>query len=140
MSRQPALDGHDDGVRLHYAVAGQGEPVLLPHGWPESSIAWRHVMPLLAKSGRRVWAIDLRGFGDSDKPAGGDALDNVARDVHEFIRVERLADGGKGVDVVLALATSPSRAACNQETSMRIVTLAAIPATGMRGCGAACAS
>lgn len=89
-----------NGVRLHYAVVGQGEPVLLLHGWPESWIAWRHVMPLLAKSGRRVWAIDLRGFGDSDKPASGYELDNIARDLHEFIRAQRLADGGRGVDVV----------------------------------------
>ena len=89
-----------NGVRLHYAVAGQGEPVLLLHGWPESWIAWRHVMPMLAKTGRRVWAIDLRGYGDSDKPASGYDLDNVARDVHEFIRAQHLADGGRGVDVV----------------------------------------
>lgn len=37
-----------NGVRLHCAVLGQGEPVLLLHGWPESLVAWRHVMPLLA--------------------------------------------------------------------------------------------
>ncbi len=89
-----------NGVRLHYAVLGQGEPVLLLHGWPESLVAWRHVMPLLAKSGRRVWAIDLRGFGDSDKPAAGYELDNLARDVHEFIRSQHVADAQRGVDVV----------------------------------------
>lgn len=89
-----------NGVRIHYAVVGQGEPVLLLHGWPESLVAWRHVMPLLAKSGRRVWAIDLPGFGDSDRPAAGYDLDSVARDLHEFIRGQRLAEGDRGVDVV----------------------------------------
>jgi pimeloyl-ACP methyl ester carboxylesterase len=89
-----------NGIRLHYAVTGHGEPVLLLHGWPESLVAWRHVMPLLAKSGRRVWAIDLRGFGDSDKAAAGYDLDNVARDVHEFIRAAPVATDGQGVDIV----------------------------------------
>lgn len=93
-------DAAVNGVRLHYAVIGEGEPVLLLHGWPESLIAWRQVMPLLAKSGRRVWAIDLRGFGDSDKPASGYELDNVARDVHEFIRSQHLSTAQAGVDVV----------------------------------------
>jgi pimeloyl-ACP methyl ester carboxylesterase len=89
-----------NGVRLHYVVAGQGEPVLLLHGWPESSIAWSQVTPLLVKAGRRVWAIDYRGAGLSDKPAGGYDLENVARDVHAFIEAKHLADGGHGVDVV----------------------------------------
>lgn len=89
-----------NGVRLHYVVAGQGEPVLLLHGWPESSVAWRQVMPLLVKAGRRVWAIDYRGAGQSDKPAAGYDLDNVARDVHAFIEAKQLAAGGRGVDVV----------------------------------------
>jgi pimeloyl-ACP methyl ester carboxylesterase len=93
-------DAAVNGVRLHYVVIGEGEPVLLLHGWPESLIAWRQVMPLLVKSGRRVWAIDLRGFGDSDKPASGYELDNVARDVHEFIRLQHLSTAEGGIDVV----------------------------------------
>ena len=56
-----------DGLRLHYLEAGAGEPVLLLHGWPTSSFLWRQVMPPIAE-GNRVIALDLPGFGQSDKP------------------------------------------------------------------------
>lgn len=56
-----------DGLRLHYLEAGEGEPVLLLHGWPTSSYLWRNVMPEMAKT-NRVIALDLPGFGQSDKP------------------------------------------------------------------------
>ncbi len=56
-----------DGLRLHYTTAGEGEPVLLLHGWPTSSFLWRGVMGPIAK-GNRVIALDLPGFGQSDKP------------------------------------------------------------------------
>lgn len=55
------------GLRLHYLEAGEGEPVLLLHGWPTSSYLWRNVMPEMAKT-NRVIALDLPGFGQSDKP------------------------------------------------------------------------
>ena len=56
-----------DGLRLHYRGAGQGEPVLLLHGWPTSSFLWREVMQPIAER-NRVLALDLVGFGQSDKP------------------------------------------------------------------------
>jgi pimeloyl-ACP methyl ester carboxylesterase len=88
-----------DGVRLHYVVAGDGDPVLLIPGWPQSWYAWRFVIPLLVNHGRRVYAIDPRGFGDSDMPVDGYDLETVAADVHTFI--ERLAlAGDRGIDVV----------------------------------------
>ena len=55
------------GLRLHYRSAGSGEPVLLVHGWPASSHLWRDVIPPIART-HRVVAIDLPGFGRSDKP------------------------------------------------------------------------
>ncbi|MEM7051425.1 MAG: alpha/beta fold hydrolase [Acidobacteriota bacterium] len=64
------MKSHDveiEGLRLHYVEAGEGEPVLLLHGWPTSSYLWRHVMPPMARH-RRVIALDLPGFGKSDKP------------------------------------------------------------------------
>jgi pimeloyl-ACP methyl ester carboxylesterase len=55
-----------NGATLHYAAAGAaGSPVLLVHGFPETWRAFRKLMPLLAR-GHRVFAVDLRGFGDSD--------------------------------------------------------------------------
>lgn len=86
-------------VRLHVAEAGQGEPVLLIAGWPQTWYAWRHVAPLLAAEGRRVILLEPRGFGGSDKPAHGYDLDTVAADVHGFLTQRGLVKAG-GIDVV----------------------------------------
>ena len=59
-----------NGITLHYVEAGEGPPILLIHGWLGTSYHWRRVMPLLAAR-RRVVALDMRGYGDSDKPYGG---------------------------------------------------------------------
>ncbi len=57
--------------RIAYVESGQGEPILLIHGMPTSSYLWRRVLPLLAPR-FRVFAVDLMGFGDSDKPEDAD--------------------------------------------------------------------
>jgi pimeloyl-ACP methyl ester carboxylesterase len=63
-----ALDTVEVGGRnLAYREAGEGPAVLLLHGWPTSSFLWRNVMPAIARE-RRVLALDLPGFGASDKP------------------------------------------------------------------------
>lgn len=51
-------------------VTGAGEPVVLLHGWPQTSHAWRHVIPLLAAR-CTVIALDMPGFGDGTRSAGG---------------------------------------------------------------------
>jgi pimeloyl-ACP methyl ester carboxylesterase len=56
-----------DSLKLHYLETGQGDPVVLLHGWPTSSYMWRKAIPVLAKT-HRVIALDLPGFGQSDKP------------------------------------------------------------------------
>ncbi|MDQ2913704.1 MAG: alpha/beta fold hydrolase [Chloroflexota bacterium] len=58
-----------NGVRLHCVVEGEGPLVVLLHGFPETSRAWRKQIPALAKR-FRVVAPDLRGYGGSDKPNG----------------------------------------------------------------------
>ena len=55
-------------LRLHYLEAGEGPPVVLLHGWPTSVQLWRHCLGPIAASRRRVIALDLPGFGRSDKP------------------------------------------------------------------------
>lgn len=55
-----------NGVRLHYVIGGQGEPLVLLHGWPETWYEWHRVMPTLAQR-YTVIAPDLRGIGESDK-------------------------------------------------------------------------
>jgi pimeloyl-ACP methyl ester carboxylesterase len=57
-------------VSLHAVIGGDGPPLLLVHGWPESWYAWRKLMPALARD-FEVIAVDQRGMGLSDKPAGG---------------------------------------------------------------------
>ena len=63
-----------DGVRIAAWVAGEGHPVVLLHGYPQTHLMWRHVAADLVQD-RRVVAIDLRGYGESDAPpsAPGDA-------------------------------------------------------------------
>lgn len=56
-----------DDLTLAYRELGSGPPVLLLHGWPTSSFLWRDVMPPIARR-NRVVALDLPGFGRSDKP------------------------------------------------------------------------
>ena len=57
-------------VRLHAVIGGDGPPLLLVHGWPQTWYQWRLVMPTLAR-GFQVVAVDQRGIGLSDKPQGG---------------------------------------------------------------------
>ena len=64
-------------VRLHYVRAGEGDPVVLLHGWPQTWWEWRHVIPQLAET-NTVIVPDLRGLGASSKPDSGYDTDNVA--------------------------------------------------------------
>ena len=57
-----------DGVALNVAVSGSGSPVVLLHGFPQTHLMWRHVAADLAAD-HTVICPDLRGYGDSDKPA-----------------------------------------------------------------------
>src|ERR1700753_1145442 len=57
-----------DGVGLHTAWGGTGTPVVLLHGFPQTHLMWRHVATALAAD-HTVICPDLRGYGDSDKPA-----------------------------------------------------------------------
>ena len=56
------------GHKIQYTVMGEGRPLLLIHGFGASIGHWRHNIPVLAEGGYRVFAIDLLGFGGSDKP------------------------------------------------------------------------
>lgn len=83
-----------NGIRLHVAELGTGPLVLLLHGFPEFWWSWRHQLPVLAAAGRRAVAVDLRGYGDSDKPPRGYDLWTLSGDVAGLIRAlgERQAD------------------------------------------------
>lgn len=72
------------GIELHTVLAGQGPPIVLLHGFPETWFCWRHVIPLL-ESDFTVIAPDLRGYGDSDKPLHGYDKGTMATDIHELV-------------------------------------------------------
>ncbi|MFF5289697.1 alpha/beta fold hydrolase [Paractinoplanes globisporus] len=76
---------HVNGTSLHYVSAGTGgSAILLVHGFPESWWAFHKLIPLLATA-HRVFAVDLRGFGDSDNGPGTYDSATSAADLHELI-------------------------------------------------------
>jgi pimeloyl-ACP methyl ester carboxylesterase len=92
-----------DGVRLHYWIGGEpaDQPVVLWHGFLSTGYAWRDVAPALAKAGLSVLVPDMRGYGDSDKPAGNAGYD--ARALAEECRKLIAAIGfGRGRTFILA--------------------------------------
>lgn len=66
------------GVRINTLVGGQGTPVLLLHGYPQTHLIWHHLAPRLAER-HTVVLTDLRGYGDSGKPAGGARHEGYAK-------------------------------------------------------------
>lgn len=76
---------HANGIRQHYLEAGSGASVILLHGFPETGYAWRFQVPALAER-FRVIVPDLRGYGETDKPASGYDKRNMANDIRELMR------------------------------------------------------
>jgi alpha/beta hydrolase fold len=62
-----------DGVGIEYDITGEGRPVMLLHGFPDSGRLWRHQVPALAGAGFQVIVPHLRGYGRSGKPAAAEA-------------------------------------------------------------------
>ena len=91
-----------NGVSLHYLIGGNpdGPPVLLWHGFLSTCYAWRKVMPALANAGLAVLAPDMRGYGDSDKPAGIEGYDGRAL-AEEFRALVRKIGFGNGRPLTL---------------------------------------
>src|SRR6478609_3587312 len=72
-------------VDLHYRIGGTGSPVVLIHGYAETSHMWGPVMPDLAKN-HTVIVPDLRGAGASSKPATGYDKKTLAQDIHGLVK------------------------------------------------------
>jgi len=75
------------GHRIHVVEAGEGPPVVMVHGFPESWYSWRHQIKALADAGYRAMAIDVRGYGRSACPSAIDAyaMTALVGDVIEVI-------------------------------------------------------
>ena len=93
-----------NGLKMRYLAAGQGEPVILLHGYAQTSHMWRPLMKELAKT-RRVVAPDLRGFGDTTKAETGYDKKTMAQDVHALARQLGIRKAGiAGHDIGLMVA------------------------------------
>jgi peroxiredoxin len=68
-------------AKLHYVDVGEGQPVVLIHGWPLSHLMWERQTTALVDAGYRVVAYDRRGFGRSSHPRGGYDYDTFAEDL-----------------------------------------------------------
>jgi pimeloyl-ACP methyl ester carboxylesterase len=93
-------------LRLHAVTGGQGPPLLLVHGWPQTWYAWRMLMPTLARD-FSVVAIDQRGIGLSDKPRDGYDTGTLARDLVALMQAlghQRFALYGTDVGMPIAYA------------------------------------
>ncbi|MDF5754860.1 alpha/beta hydrolase [Spongiactinospora sp. TRM90649] len=77
---------HAGGTRFHVVEAGRGPLVLLLHGFPQFWWTWRHQLVSLPAAGYRAVAVDLRGYGASDKPPRGYDLPTLAQDAAGLIR------------------------------------------------------
>ncbi|MBO9621247.1 MAG: alpha/beta hydrolase [Sphingomonas sp.] len=84
---------HANGIRQNYIDAGEGAPVVLLHGFPETNFAWRFQVPVLGAH-YRIIAPDLRGYGETDKPASGYDKRTMAADLAallDTLGIERIA-------------------------------------------------
>jgi pimeloyl-ACP methyl ester carboxylesterase len=95
-----------NGVQLRYLIAGSGAPVLLLHGFAQTSHMWRPLIAQLSKT-NMVVAPDLRGFDESSKPEGGYDKKTMAQDVHALVMslgLRRVGVVGHDIGLMVAYA------------------------------------
>jgi non-heme chloroperoxidase len=78
-------DAQGKPVELHYCDYGQGDPIVLIHGWPLAAASWEYQLAELPLHGKRVIAYDRRGFGHSSKPWDGYDYDTLADDLNAVL-------------------------------------------------------
>src|SRR2546425_2680492 len=95
-----------NGVKLHYITAGHGAPLILLHGYAETSLMWKPIIPMLAER-FTVIAPDLPGIGDSDIPAHGLDMKNAAIRIHDLVKslgVQKAEVVGHDIGLMVAYA------------------------------------
>jgi pimeloyl-ACP methyl ester carboxylesterase len=75
-----------NGFLMHYVIGGEGDPIVLLHGWPETWYEWRHIIPELIANNYTVIAPDMRGLGDSEKPQTGYDTKTLADDIYQLVK------------------------------------------------------
>src|SRR5580698_2510787 len=95
-----------DGAKLHYMTAGHGAPLILLHGYAETSLMWKPIIPVLAER-FTVIAPDLPGIGDSDIPADGLDMKSAAVRIHGLAKslgVQKAEVVGHDIGLMVAYA------------------------------------
>src|SRR6266566_3030757 len=95
-----------NGTRLHYLIGGKGSPVVLMHGYAETSHMWLPIMPLLAQR-HTVIVPDLRGAGDSSRPEAGYDKKNMAVDIRDLtssLKFDHVTIVGHDIGLMVAYA------------------------------------
>ena len=95
-----------NGVKLHYMAAGQGTPLILLHGYAETSLMWKPIIPVLAER-FTVIAPDLPGIGDSDIPTDGLDMKSAAIRIHDLAKslgVQKAEVVGHDIGLMVAYA------------------------------------
>lgn len=95
-----------NGIKLHYVEGGEGQPLVLLPGWPETWWAYHKIMPALAEN-YRVIVVDIRGMGSSDKPADGYDKKSMAGDILELVKklgYEKINIGGHDIGAHVAFS------------------------------------
>lgn len=118
-----------DGLKLHYLTAGHAAPLILLHGYAETSLMWKPIMPLLAER-FTVIAPDLPGIGNSAIPADGLDMKNAAIRIRALVRslsVEKVKVVGHDIGLMVAYAYA---AQFPEEVEKLVVMDAFLPGVG----------
>jgi non-heme chloroperoxidase len=116
-----------DGTEIYYTEQGDGDPVVLSHGWPLCSDAWQIELKVFADAGYRVIAHDRRGHGRSSKTYKGNDMDTYAKDLGEVLAALDLRDvvlvghSTGGGEVVKCAATY------GRDRVSKVITAGAVP-------------
>ena len=79
----------NDGVKLHYLEAGSGNPLVMIPGWSQSAMEFKYQLTGLSDK-YHVYALDMRGHGESAKPNHGYRIQRLSADVHDFLVANNL--------------------------------------------------
>ena len=118
-----------NGTRIHYMIGGKGSPVVLLHGYAQTSHMWTPIMPLLAKN-HTVVVPDLRGAGGSAKPESGYDKKNMAVDIHDLVtslKLDHVTIVGHDIGLMVAYAYA---AQFPKETDRLVLMDAFLPGIG----------
>jgi pimeloyl-ACP methyl ester carboxylesterase len=95
-----------DGTKLHYVEGGEGSPLILLAGWPQTWWSFHKIMPMLAKH-HKVIVVDFRGMGSSSKPTEGYSKKNMAGDIASLVKImglDKVSIAGHDIGANIAIS------------------------------------